>query len=67
MFETPGGVADQELRSAEERQAAQAAEVQELERAIADDHRRRDQSRLERGYVRASLGLMRHSAGKSKE
>jgi hypothetical protein len=67
MFETPGGVADQDQRSAEERQAAQAAEVQELERAIADDHRRRDQSRLERGYVRASLGLMRHSVGKSKE
>jgi hypothetical protein len=66
MFETPGGVADQDQRSAEDRQAAQAAEAQELERVIADDHRRRDQSRLERGYVRASLGLMRHSAG-SKE
>jgi hypothetical protein len=35
---------DQDERSAvEQRERAQAAEVRELQRAIAEDHRRRDQ------------------------
>jgi hypothetical protein len=56
----PFGDREQRL-AAEERARAQEAEVLELERAIAEDHRRRDQieARAERGYVRQALGLRR--------
>ena len=53
---------DREQRlAAEERARAQEAEARELERAIAEDHRRREQieARAERGYVRQALGLRR--------
>ena len=64
MLETFWVVADEDERSAvEERQTEQAAEVQELERAIAEDHRRHDQMREERRYVRAALGLVTSFGG----
>jgi hypothetical protein len=62
MFEAD----EEELSRAEDRQISQAIEMRELELAIADDHRRLDQSREDRGYFRAALGLMRHSGGASK-
>jgi hypothetical protein len=62
MFEAE----EEELLRAADRQSSQAIELLELELAMAHDHRRRDQMKEDRGYVRAALGLMRHSGGASK-
>jgi hypothetical protein len=52
-------VAELDDRSAaEERQREQDAQVRELQLAIAEDHRLRDQMRAERRNVRATLGLV---------
>jgi hypothetical protein len=56
MFEAD----EEELLRAADRQSSQAIEFLELELAIADDHRRRDQATAD---VRATLNLMRHSVG----
>ena len=50
---------DQDERSSAEDPHDHAVDVLELELAIADDHRRRDQMNAERGHIRASLGLRR--------
>jgi GAF domain-containing protein len=62
MFEAE----EKELLRTAGQQSSQAIELVELELAVADDHRRRDEMKADGGQVRAALGLMRHSGGASK-